>query len=897
MYSCKACLHRTGSLKGYAQHYRMHSNEANIKFPCAVRGCTRPFRTYNAFKSHVTRDHGHLRNDRQETLIDISETIEMRCPFDFCAQVVRNLNDLLQHLKSHIAQDTEVTCPFQGCGFKFRVKSSFSSHLSRRHRDTSNRKVLQNLVINPNSYYLNNNVQVTDMPCTSSDSLDDSTFGDSENNSNDDENDRELFLKNLALFYLKLSAKYHMPATTVQMVVQEMQSMHSISQNYLRGHIKTKMEEIAISEMQVNEITEEIFNNDIFNNVHADKGPLSTDYMRKQYFKNNFRYVAPVAICLGFDKDNVKRCCEYIPIVNTITEFLKDKSVKEQFDNPIPSQEGVLQDITDGSVTKSNVLFNEVPNALKLLLYQDSFEVVNPLGSGKKKHKVLAVYVTLGNIYPENRSKVDQMQLVLLVREADFKYFGQHIVFRELVNDLKEIEESGVLVGNEYIRGTVAMFLGDNLGSHCIGGFTENFSSTSHVCRSCLITSDHIKSGEVLDIFPERTPSNYIEAVEKVESNTELSHYHGIKFNSIFNELRYYHVCKPGLPPCLGHDLFEGVVQYDLALFINYLVKVRKWFTYVSLNQMITKFKYKGSDANDKPNILNDKSKKLGGHAVQNWCFLRLLPVFICLNVQDTSDKVWGLILLLREIVELVCAPKITFGQVAYLRIKIEEYLELRVGLFPETPLRPKHHYLAHYPRQLLQFGPLMRVWTLRFESKHSYFKRCARYSQNFINICRTFAERHQLLQAYYSSGSLFGSSVCLEDAIPLNLDLYSDCIKDAFKNHHLASREVVTSLSGIVHGIKYKKDDYIAIEFTQFGLVFGKIVMLFQHNACSVCFLIKIIQAVYKPEMGYYNILHVSQPVYKCFSHSCIKSYSCLPSYTKNNEEIIILKHAVVDV
>lgn len=42
----------------------------------------------------------------------------------------------------------------------------------------------------------------------------------------------------------------------------------------------------------------------------------------------------------------------YVPIVNTITEFLKDKSVKEQFDNPILSQRGSFQDITDGSVTK-----------------------------------------------------------------------------------------------------------------------------------------------------------------------------------------------------------------------------------------------------------------------------------------------------------------------------------------------------------------------------------------------------------------------------------------------------------------------------------------------------------------------------------------------------------------
>ena len=69
----------------------------------------------------------------------------------------------------------------------------------------------------------------------------------------------------------------------------------------------------------------------------------------------------------------------------------------------------------------------------------------------QKKHKVLAVYVTLGNIYPQYRSQINQMQLVLLVRERDFKFFGQDAVFRVLVNDLKKIEQDGVLVDTKYI--------------------------------------------------------------------------------------------------------------------------------------------------------------------------------------------------------------------------------------------------------------------------------------------------------------------------------------------------------------------------------------------------------------------------------------------------------------
>lgn len=66
------------------------------------------------------------------------------------------------------------------------------------------------------------------------------------------------------------------------------------------------------------------------------------------------------------------------------------------------SQTDVLTDVMDGKNIKDNPLLKESPLSLSIVLYQDSFEVVNPLRSGKKKHKILAVYLTLGEILPHN---------------------------------------------------------------------------------------------------------------------------------------------------------------------------------------------------------------------------------------------------------------------------------------------------------------------------------------------------------------------------------------------------------------------------------------------------------------------------------------------------------------
>lgn len=168
----------------------------------------------------------------------------------------------------------------------------------------------------------------------------------------------------------------------------------------------------------------------------------------------------------------------------------------------------------------------------------------------------------------------------------------------------------------------------------------------------------------------------------------------GIKADSIFNRLVYYHVCQPGLPPCLAHDLFEGVVDYDLSLCLHFLVTTRKWFSYTLLNSRIKSFP--GESAN-KPNVVQSKGEKLGVQAAQNWWLLRFLLILFYDKSADAKDEVWQLLLLLREFAEFVCAPKIAESQVAYMKVILDEYLEQRFVLFPNKKFRLKHHYLLHY--------------------------------------------------------------------------------------------------------------------------------------------------------------------------------------------------------
>lgn len=57
----------------------------------------------------------------------------------------------------------------------------------------------------------------------------------------------------------------------------------------------------------------------------------------------------------------------------------------------------------------------------------------------------------------------------------------------------------------------------------------------------------------------------------------------------------------------------------------------------------------------------------------------------------------------------------------------------------PNFHVHQPGHLIRQYPSLVLKPGPLIRLWTMPFESKYSFFKRCARHLTNVQNICLFF--------------------------------------------------------------------------------------------------------------------------------------------------------------
>ena len=268
-----------------------------------------------------------------------------------------------------------------------------------------------------------------------------------------------------------------------------------------------------------------------FMNYSSDQSHIYRDHLR-----NRQTHARSIVVVTSFCK--VTQC-------NFKCRHLKDL---QYFETHLRvSRNDIYEDICDGSSFTCNQFYIDNPSALRIILYQDAFEVVNPLGSGRKKHKVIAIYLTLADLKPSCRFNIDLMQLVMLVKEQNFKQFGQEAVSHPLLQDLMTLEEVGVqlnLTGtNEMVKGTIVIIAGDNFGSHCIGGYTENFSKNNYFCRYCRIDRQSFLQNACC-IGPARTRESYDNVVKHIDNDHPT---YGIKFPSLFNKLKHFHVAQPGL--------------------------------------------------------------------------------------------------------------------------------------------------------------------------------------------------------------------------------------------------------------------------------------------------------------------------------------------------------------
>lgn len=936
---CETCKKALNSVGKYLTHMKIyHRLDRGIhNFACPFRNCNVHKKTLNSLRLHIYSGHKQLQCSQQQT----HGKSTFACTNAMCTSTFELPEKFEDHLRSHLKANEKIVCPYVKCGGKEFVKSNaFYSHKSRYHRNESLEPVKYQE--SSHEFSVADNVSMVG----ENEISDDIEFDLAEDEIKDFPSESLIQITN---FFLKLEAEKLVPLNTIQIVASELQNLIAIFHKVFLIKIEQELksaddwpnDKLKLISLIVRICDE----NDMLHNTLCKKSvddlvSFDTIHSRNKAIEKYYDIIYPEEHILGINKGSGKpEKMHYVSIESSLKKLLDN----ETFFNLVMDQQSTCCEIPINSVCdykcgnayKSNF---EVTGEkyLDILLYQDEAEISNPLGSAKGKHKITGTYFTIGNISPELRSRLESIFLISLCKSKHIKMFGIDKCIVKFVEELRHLAKSGIYVHGTIFYPRLILCLGDNLGSNCIGGFTTNFShSKSKFCRYCDVSLREFKDNP-LKIKNLRSANDYEIAVTEIDKRKLDLNFkkiqlkkmkakkvlpsqkkmfvkrkkkiakdiallkkslivNGIKSRSLLNKLDNFHVCGPSLPPCIAHDLLEGVVSYDLTLIMKNLILTKKWFTLDEFNTKLLQFQFQAGNI-CRPVPLKDTFKNLGGSASQNWAFLRYLSVIIAKSIKNPDDDIWTMYIILKEIVEICFAPKISTDQVVLLRETIGEYIELRMKCFDTVPLRPKHHFLTHYPELILQFGPLVRLWTLRFESKHSYFKNVARMCKNFRNITKTLSEKHQKLFSYSLGSNFLKCRTYWSNCKRLNIGRYksSDVLELLSQARFDGANE---ALKVVINSIEYRVDDWLILKknsVDESQKIMGKVKLFIIDKNNAIVILVSVFIGQRDLKFGTLSIKkNFFQEDIQLIDPQSLLDYYPLDAYTIMDQTHVVLRHA----
>ena len=278
---------------------------------------------------------------------------------------------------------------------------------------------------------------------------------------------------------------------------------------------------------------------------------LETEYHRLKYLENTNAYVKPKTLIFGERLKLVKTkqnrrevksfpvTGQYIPIKDVIKIFLEKSNnfiIARNFLNSLKEEKQYLKHFCQGKLWLDIQKKFKNKTVFPLIMYFDDFNIDDVLGSHKGNNKIGAVYYTLPCFPVEFEQSMQQIFTAMLFLTNDREEFKNEIVFEQLIDDLKDLENEGIelKVGNAFERVyfVLGLFLGDNLGVHqihdLVGGFNANFP-----CRYCKTNKNLFDYTFDEAKIVLRNKENYDDELKIVPSQEFTSIVHSINF-SIF---------------------------------------------------------------------------------------------------------------------------------------------------------------------------------------------------------------------------------------------------------------------------------------------------------------------------------------------------------------------------
>ena len=675
----------------------------------------------------------------------------------FCSSSKRLFSQYVKHLRLYHETQPKfsVVCNIDQCRNVFHKVRNLVRHVNQKHKSS---EALRSVTLDDTNGTVENfgdPVAVCDDEAASSVSDEQETNATRlsvEDNVSD-------FRRHIASSVLKLREKHILTASVTQDVIDEMSSavscVHdtykSVFRTFCADH-NTPIEEDSVAGILLQDTS---VYNDIF------KG-IDTDYKLNTFIRANFLYAAPVEYSLGHLPNGKPAGYQYIPLSDILKVMLSNSEVLHHVlshqDGELESNDAMLSYV-HGTVYEQHPFFSSNPNALRLHFYADEFEVCNPIGSKRGKHKVFAVYFLVGNLDRKYWSELKFIHLCILVRYQFIKEYDPTYanIFTPLIDELKLLSTQGFEVAvdgqSHKFHAALATFSADNLSAHSIAGFQRHFNQ-GRICRYCMANYDEIGTSFSDDKFCLRTKTVHNYHLAALESHASNASVYGVLHRCQLLDLSYFDVTQ-GFVPDIMHDVLEGIIPNLVAKVLSKALK-DGIITVESLN---TNLELASRNVRDRPNVFTKRSQSsvaVVGSASQKLQLFLLLPQIVGKYFGE-NDPTWHVYLLLRRATDIIFSHVVRKSSLSYLSGLINEFLSQFVAVFGVQELTPKHHYLTHYPRLMQMYGPLRGLWCMRYEAKHQYFKSVISSLGNYINVAASMASRHQMRQCYeYSNKDIF---------------------------------------------------------------------------------------------------------------------------------------------
>lgn len=566
--------------------------------------------------------------------------------------------------------------------------------------------------------------------------------------------------------------------------------------------------------------------NECFENYGHFFDSLDTEYKRFSVLKKRgFLDVEKFPIGKTFEKTIVDNKSVFIPVSMFGYQIPLRESLRLFLE--IPGMFTGILDYMKKISQETNIISNIIQSKLWKTFYQpqfvdetvlplyiffDDLEVGNVLGSHNGSNKFGIIYASIASLPPRIASRLNSILFSTIFYSEDKKKSNNETVFKSLIDELNYLRENGILIKidnvTKRVKFQLILILGDNLGLNGICGFVESFKA-KFCCRICRTSSDDYEK-YVNHNCNLRNAKNYEEDIRlKDVSKT------GIKEACVFNNVKGFNIIN-NFTVDIMHDLLEGVCVYVLRAILFYFIFKKEYFTLQTLNDRINNFDF-GTENTNKPPLIKVKQGKeklnMKFSAAEMLCLVRYLGLIIG-DLVPKTDKNWSLYINLRHLIDIVMSPQIVESDAKDLDKIVKNlnssYFEL------SGKLKPKFHFLTHYCQILLSNGPLIKFWSMRFESFHRSIKSTAESTASKVNVIKTVAIKQSLKLCEMIHSLTFENSIKFGS---VGEKQNKSFFEDKEKNEKYECFEEIE-----IDGIDYKVGSFLVVNIEKSEVEFGEI-------------------------------------------------------------------------